>query len=262
MGLGIHKHSQEPGGESTVTNGIVRPQRKKLNLQMSLLDIFTTTDLIALVYFIGCWSLFNMATDRSPLRVHTVSHLMNQQRAKWIRVMSQRQLRIVDTSIMSGLQNGTAFFASTCLLAIGGCFALLGSAEEVQRLYEELHFVENASNAAWEVKVLGLTAIFSYSFFKFGWTYRLFNYCSIIIGAVPTLETEDKSDQETQLRKAIRLNELGGKHFNLGLRGIFFSLGYIGWFLGPEFFMVTTTLIVVVVVRRQFYSAALAALRE
>lgn len=227
-----------------------------------MLELFTTGDIIALIYFLTCWICFNFFADYSPIRLKSVSHAMDCQREKWIRVMAERQLRIVDTSIMSGLQNGTAFFASTCLLAIGGCFALLGSAEDVQRLYEDLPFVENASDATWEVKVLGLTAIFAYSFFKFGWTYRLFNYCSILIGAVPTFEAEDKSGQELQLKKAIRLNQLGGKHFNLGLRGIFFSLGYMGWFLGPGFFMLATTLVLVVVVRRQFFSAALAALSE
>lgn len=39
--------------------------------------------------------------------------------------------------------------------------------------------------AAFELKVCGLIAIFGYSFFKFGWSYRLFNYCTILFGGLP-----------------------------------------------------------------------------
>jgi uncharacterized membrane protein len=38
---------------------------------------------------------------------------------------------------------------------------------------------------AFELKVFGLIAIFAYAFFKFGWSYRLFNYSSILFGAIP-----------------------------------------------------------------------------
>ena len=45
--------------------------------------------------------------------------------------MARRELRMIDTSIMLGLQQGTAFFASSALIAIGGCFALLGASDQV-----------------------------------------------------------------------------------------------------------------------------------
>ena len=37
------------------------------------------------------------------------------------------------------------------------------------------------------MKVIGLAVIFVYAFFKFAWSYRLFNYMAIIVGAVPVL---------------------------------------------------------------------------
>ena len=39
--------------------------------------------------------------------------------------MLDREARMVDMQIMASLQNGTAFFASTSLIAIGGGLALL-----------------------------------------------------------------------------------------------------------------------------------------
>ena len=56
--------------------------------------------------------------------------------------------------------------------------------------------------------------------------------------------------------KVIRMNILAAKHFNMGLRAIFLSIGYLGWFVSPYLFIVTTIGIIVVLVRRQFYSEA------
>jgi uncharacterized membrane protein len=49
---------------------------------------------------------------------------------------------------------------------------------------------------------------------------------------------------------------LAGKHFNSGMRGVFFSIGYLGWFVDPKVFVLSTLLLLAVLVRRQFFSAA------
>ena len=58
------------------------------------------------------------------------------------------------------------------------------------------------------------------------------------------------------------MNILAAKQFNMGLRAIFLSIGYLGWFVSPYLFMMTTAGITVVLVRRQFYSDARAAVLE
>ena len=50
-------------------------------------------------------------------------------------------------------------------------------------------------------------------------------------------------EMEAAVRRAARMNMLAGKHFNAGLRGIFFSIGYLGWFVNPVVFMFTTILL-------------------
>ena len=44
--------------------------------------------------------------------------------------MLDRDMRMFDMQIMASLQNGTAFFASTSLLAIGGALTLLRSPDD------------------------------------------------------------------------------------------------------------------------------------
>lgn len=216
------------------------------------------SDVAALILFLGGWVLFAVSVEGRFTARETLTSAMNRQREAWMRTMAKRELRMIDTGIMAGLQQGTAFFASSCLLALGGCFALLGSTDTVIEVLSELPAGESVGRAAFETKVLGLIAVLSYAFFKFGWSYRLFNYCSILIGAVPVFRDEAQTVKETEaaVMRAARMNVLAGKHFNAGLRGIFFSIGYLGWFVGPWMFMATTTFILFVLIRRQFFSAA------
>lgn len=217
-------------------------------------------DLFALAYFLVGWIVFAQATQGRIFSRPTLTSLMNRQRETWMRTMARRDLRMIDTGIMMGLQQGTAFFASSSLLALGGCFALLGSTDQVIAVLGDLPTNDDIARPVFEAKVFGLTGILAYAFFKFGWAYRLFNYCSILIGAVPIAkEDTDDSEVERAVIRAARMNQLGGKHFNAGLRAIFFALGYLGWFVGPWFFIGTTTFTLFVLVRRQFFSAARAA---
>src|SRR5690606_9789127 len=219
----------------------------------------STADLAALAFFLVVWAFHSLATDGRLFNRVSLSSAMNRQRETWMRTMARRDLRMIDTSIMLGLQQGTAFFGSSSLIAIGGCFALVGSSDRVLNVLSDLP-LSNAAAArpVFEVKVIGLILLLAYSFFKFGWSYRLFNYCSILIGAVPVQKDEPGHAEETEkaVQRAARMNVLAGKHFNAGLRMIFFSIGYLGWFVGPAVFALTTLLILAVLVRRQFFSAA------
>lgn len=201
---------------------------------------------------------FALAVQGRIIKRTTLTRAMDLQREAWMRAMARRELRMIDTSIINGLQQGTAFFASTCILAVGGCFALLGSSDQVLAVLGDLSADQPLQRPIFEAKVFGLIALLSYAFFKFGWSYRLFNYCSILIGAVPVLSDMrgDAAETEAALLRAAKMNILAGRHFNAGLRAIFFSLGYIGWFIGPWVFIATTTCIIAVLVRRQFFSKA------
>ncbi len=223
-------------------------------------DSLPWSDAAALGVFLVVWALFSQATSGRFVRRMSLTKLMNLQREEWMRTMAQRELRMIDTGIMTGLQQGTAFFASSALIALGSCFALLQSSEEVLSLLRDIPFAGPPDRAVYEMKVLGLMVILAYTFFKFGWAYRLFNYCSILIGAVPMARDAEPGSMESGLLHAARMNVIAGKHFNSGLRGLFFSIGYLGWFVGPLVLVATTMLILFVLVRRQFFSDARAAL--
>jgi uncharacterized membrane protein len=215
-------------------------------------------DFLAIFLFLGSWILFTWIVEFSRWRENGISWMMEKERRRWMLVMLERPLRIVDVSIINGLQQGAAFFASFCILAIGGCFALLGATDEVLQVFNNLPIGFETSRTLWEVKILGLIAIFTFSFFKFGWSYRLFMYCSILVGGVSAIEDIKTKDQKaTARRQAIRaaeINTIAAAHFNSGQRGVFFAMGYLGWFVSPQLLIAGGTLTLLVLLRRQFIS--------
>jgi uncharacterized membrane protein len=215
-------------------------------------------DLAAFAFFVAVWIFHSLAADGKLFRQISLTTAMNRQRDQWMHTMAKRDLRMIDTGIMSGLQQGTAFFASTSIFAIGGCFALLNGSDRVMMVLTDLPLATVPERQVFEAKVLGLIVLLAYSFFKFGWAYRLFNYCSILIGAVPVRNDAafDEAATEAAVRRAARMNVLAGKHFNAGLRGIFFSIAYLGWFVGPAVLAVSSLLVLTVLLRRQFFSHA------
>jgi uncharacterized membrane protein len=217
---------------------------------------FSAVDIAALALFLGGWFLFDVLVDHSPLKNHSLSHMMAIRRREWMLTMAEHDLRMIDTSIVTGLQQGSAYFGTTSILAIGGCFALLGSADAVLEFYRDIPVSVAVSRVTFELKMFGLMTIFVYAFFKFGWAYRLFNYCSILIGGVRHTGDAPLDDRKTSALRAGEMNIIASRHFTAGMRAIFFALGYLGWFLGGYALMVSTLFVVLVLARRQYFSNA------
>lgn len=219
-------------------------------------------DALALVIFSIIWLGFSPLTEIINTKRPSLTHLMNRERAAWARAMYARELRIVDTNIMQTLQQGTAFFASTSIFALGGCFALLGSADQVAKVLVDIAFITETTRASFEIKTLGLIVIFAFAFFKFGWSYRLFNYCAILVGATVACQTSNPTDRNViaAINKVSRFNTLAGAHFNSGLRAIFFSIAYVAWFISHQAMIIASIMVLIVLIRRQFFSAARASL--
>ncbi|MGH6664210.1 MAG: DUF599 domain-containing protein [Pseudolabrys sp.] len=217
---------------------------------------FSLPDMLALAWFIGAWLAYSMIIEKSARGRISLNALMNHYRDQWMERLLSRDVRIVDSQVTAALQNGTAFFASTSLIAVGGTLTLLRSTEQISNVVASLPFAVASSPEMWEFKLVGLAIIFVYAFFKFAWSYRLFNYFAIMVGAAPPPAEKGTAAAQAFAHRAARLCADAGLHFNRGQRAFFFALGYLGWFLGPLEFAITTTGVVIVIWRRQFASVA------
>ncbi|QIG92610.1 MULTISPECIES: DUF599 domain-containing protein [unclassified Bradyrhizobium] len=213
-------------------------------------------DILAVSFFALEWLVYAITLEHSAYGRDSLSARMHVYREIWVRNLLNREARMVDMQIMASLQNGTAFFASTSLIAIGGGLALLRATNDALAVLGALPVNLSPSPALWEIKCIGLILIFIYTFFKFAWAYRLFNYVAILFGAMPPAGQRDTPEAEAHVVRTTRLFETAGRHFNRGQRAFFFALAYLGWFVSPWVLFVTTAAVVIVIWRRQFASNA------
>jgi uncharacterized membrane protein len=214
----------------------------------------TLPDLIAIAYFFGAWIIYSIVIEKTPAGRGSLNARVNGYRDNWMEQLLGRDVRMVDAQVTAALQNGTAFFASTSLIAIGGALSLMRASDDLMPVMSLLNLGSIPSRQLWELKMLGLIVVFVYAFFKFAWSYRLFNYFAIMVGAAPPPAAKDTPAAKAFAHRAARLCEDAGRHFNRGQRAFFFALGYLGWLLGPIPLVLSTTGVVIVMWRRQFSS--------
>jgi len=219
---------------------------------------FTIIDYLGLAFFLAAWTGYHLAAEKLGTATHGLNERMALYRRAWIEQTRLRENRIFDSTIMASLQNGAAFFASTALFAIAGVLAMLQATDAALSVFADLPFGIAPTRLAYEVKVGGLGVIFVYAFFKFAWSYRLFNYTAILMGAIPV---DGRSHEgAVAAARATRMNIVAGRHFNRGQRAFFFALGYLGWFISAWVLIAATAAVLIVMWRRQFASDAIAAL--
>ena len=120
---------------------------------------------------------------------------MAEHRYRWMHNMVHRDPKMPDALIQNTLQYGVLFFASTTILLIGALIAGLGASDQAIELLSDIPFVTTPSRTAWEIKVLLVIVIFTFAFFKFAWSYRLFNYVMVLVGAAPDVSVKQSLER-------------------------------------------------------------------
>ena len=214
---------------------------------------FSTFDLVAFVFFVVCWFGHFWLVNRSRFRHRTITGHMNRFRHQWMLNMVNREAKMVDALIQNSLQQGVLFFASTSILLVGALIAGLGASDQAIALLKDLPFSSETSRIEWEIKLLLVALIFVFAFFKFAWSYRLFNYMLIMVGASPESD-RTPSSTSAYARKVSELHALAASHFTIGLNAYFYSLAAIAWLLNTWAFVIATIWVTAVLLRRAFRS--------
>ena len=139
--------------------------------------------------------------------------------------MLVRENRIGDMQIVNILAQSNAFFASTSLLIIGGCLAILGSRDQAMAILNEIPGVAGTPPLVWELKVLLLVVVFVFAFFKLTWSLRQFNYVAILIGAAPPPRSRRHAGWAALRRQRRRGGQPRGRALQQGAAHVLFRLG-------------------------------------
>jgi len=223
------------------------------NLALSQLDI------VALLWSILCWVCYTHYVNTSP---KSLVSSMNHWRRRWSLAMLARDNRIMDTQVITGLNNVVTFFCSTSIFITAGLFASIGAAEQIVLLINQLSFLQTTNTATVELKLGLLIVIFIYSFFKFGWAIKQHSYSAVVLASVPAAAEVDMEKDAPTAKLMGKLSSLGSQHFNDGVRGYYFALATLSWFVHPLVYMVVISWVVMVLHRRDFRSKLLQHLSE
>ncbi|MEM6987374.1 MAG: DUF599 domain-containing protein [Pseudomonadota bacterium] len=213
---------------------------------------FNGYDLAGLSLFAFGWFAYVVLADR-VYRERSISAHMDAIRLRWITALAARDVRIVDSQIQSALMQGVGFLASTAVLMIGALTAILGYGEATFA-FTETRFAPGSAGVDWPYKVVLVAGVFAFAFFKLMWSYRLFNYCAVLMGAMP----EHDEDNGDQIKQLALLHTLSADHFNNGLRAYFFAIACFLWLLHSGGLAIGTLWVIYVLWRRDFVSRSLA----
>jgi uncharacterized membrane protein len=216
-------------------------------------------DLMAPVFFLLCWMGYAAYADGRLARTTSLMGRIHQYRELWMRRMLARDNRMADLAALSVLTQSNAFFASSSVLIVGGCLAILGAREQAVAVLDEIPLVPVTPLVLYEMKVLLLVVVFVYAFFKFTWSLRQFNYVAILIGAAPPHEAAHLPESLCYAHNAAMVASRAAEHFTKALRSYYFGLAALSWFLHPWLLVMLTGIVVLVVYRREFHSHTLVA---
>lgn len=211
---------------------------------------FNIIDALSVALALSAWAGIGWLIEHPPASRPSVTVLMKEYRREWMRQFLTRQPRIFDASMIDSLRQGTAFFASASLIAIGGGIALIGNPAAIVGLAEDLTLPADATGL--QLRVLLVIIFLANAVLKFIWSNRLFGYCAIMMAAVPNDPSDPAASHRAQ--QAAELNITAAKSFNRGLHSIYFALGSLGWLLGPYVLITTTVLTSAMLIRREFAS--------
>ena len=218
-------------------------------------------DLAALVLFAAAWSGYQWYSDYSDTAQPRLRREMDRYMREWLARMAERDNRMVDVNVVRNLTRGSQFFASTTMLILGALVVLMGYAEKAASIVAELPFTQQATERVWELKILVLLVIFVYAFFKFSWSIRLFGFASILVGATRK-PTPDPEQYAVHLDRTASIMSFANRNFNQGLRGYYFGVAALSWFLHPALMIAITLGVIYVLYQREFRSQTLDFLRR
>lgn len=218
---------------------------------MTRLAFFQPLDFAALAILVVGWFAIGWRVEHPSAAAPSMSLIMADYRREWMRQMVARDPRIFDAQVLGAMRQGTAFFASTSVIAIGGALALIGNSDRLAGVARDMAFVDQPASLL-ELKLLVVLLCLTNSFLKFAWSNRLFGYCGVLMGAVPN----DPADPVAMPRamQAADIQITAARSFNRGLRSIYFSLSAIAWLAGPIPLILATAVTLSVIWRREFAS--------
>ena len=210
-----------------------------------------STTLISTAFPLLCYLAYNIIVPQVEKLRPSLSVIMNMQRRRWVANAALRESPF-DAILSGNIMGSVSFLASTAVLLILAIFAVFG---QLPALMEALNSASpNRVYSVTEVQLhlVVMLTMFVLAFFAFTLSLRQFNHFCIMLGAID--HSSPISDEE--IDAITRMNALGAKNFNSGIRAYYFSVATVAWFVSEWLPIAACVVTILILAHREFFSSS------
>lgn len=194
---------------------------------------------------------YNIIVPQIEKRRPSLSVIMNLQRRRWVANAALRQSPF-DAILSGNIMGSVSFLASTAVLLILAIFAVFGQVPALMAALNSLSLSRVYSVFDVQLHLLVMLTMFVMAFFAFTLSLRQFNHFCIMLGAIDS----DSSTSPDEIDAISRMNALGARNFNSGIRAYYFSVATVAWFVSEWLPIATCLLTTLILAHREFFSSA------
>lgn len=198
-----------------------------------------------------CYLAYNIVVPQVEKLRPSLSVIMNMQRRRWVANAAVRESPF-DAILSGNIMGSVSFLASTAVLLILAIFAVFGQVPALMNTLDSLSLDRVYTTLDVQLHLVVMLTMFVLAFFAFTLSLRQFNHFCIMLGAID--HSSPISDEE--IDAIARMNALGAKNFNSGIRAYYFSVATVAWFVAEWLPIVACLLTVLILSHREFFSSA------
>ncbi|MBF0679455.1 MAG: DUF599 domain-containing protein [Devosia sp.] len=207
---------------------------------------FFTSIFPLLAYF-----AYNLIVPQIEKRYASLSTIMNTQRRRWVHNAARRETPF-DAILSGNIMNSVSFLASTSVLLVLAVFALFGQIPALMDALKSLPSAHPITVSEVQIHLIVMLAMFVLAFFAFTLSLRQFNHYCIMLGALD----HDRVTSDAEIDAITRMNALGAKNFNSGIRAYYFAAASVAWFVSEWLGVLACIATIVILAHREFFSTA------
>lgn len=208
-------------------------------------------DILALFFFISCALFYHLYYYYKVVMFpeNIFKGKINIIRRTWVKNMLQPGNTIVAVQSFRNINMAASFLASSSIVFIGSILFLIFNIERTEGIVRG-HQTITIDDYLVFIKLSALIVMFLLSLLNFSLCIRLLNYLVILIGASPV--TIEETMGMSAVDYITKMFSTAGIHYTFGIRGFYFTIPLIAWFLGPVLFAVSTLLVLVLCLRLDY----------
>lgn len=210
-----------------------------------------STTLISTLFPLLCYFAYNIIVPQVEKLRPSLSTIMNLQRRRWVANASRRD-NPFDAILSGNIMGSVSFLASTAVLLILAIFAVFGQVPALMETLNSLSLNRIYTIMDVQLHLVVMLSMFVLAFFAFTLSLRQFNHFCIMLGAID--HSEPTSEEE--LDAITRMNALGARNFNSGVRAYYFSVATVAWFISEWLPIAACLATILILAQREFFSSS------